>query len=152
MAFFNDFKKSESRSTIEIFIFLLFFALFLRLPFFFKYSFNWDENTFVLMGQSILDGNLPYIELWDNKPPLAFAPFAFFIWLFGKSIVGIRLGATIIVAVTGFITFRVGKRLWGKQVGLLASGLSVFFYSWGFGSLNLVIELIASVPLMMAVA
>lgn len=152
MTFFNGFEKSERRSNIEVFVILLLLAVFLRLPFFFKYSFNWDENTFILMGQSLLNGNLPYIELWDNKPPLAFAPFAFFIWLFGKSIVGIRIGATIFVAVTSFFTFLIGKHIWGKQVGLLTAVLCVFFYTWGFGSLNLVIEIIASVPLMAALA
>ncbi len=104
------------------------------------------------MGQSILDGNLPYIELWDNKPPLAFVPFAFLSWLFGKTIIGIRIGAAVLVAVTAYITLQTGKHFWGKPTGILAAVFCVLFYSYGFGSQNLLPEIIASVPLMGAVA
>ncbi len=44
----------------------------MRLPFFFPAVIDWDESTYVLMGQSILDGHVPSIEQWDDKPPLAY--------------------------------------------------------------------------------
>ena len=38
-----------------------------RFPFFFPDAISWDEGTQILMGQSILNGQLPYVGLWDNK-------------------------------------------------------------------------------------
>jgi len=49
------------------------------LSIFFPAVIDWDESTFILMGQSIIDGHLPYVKLWDLKPPGAFAFYAFFI-------------------------------------------------------------------------
>ncbi len=31
-----------------------------------------DENVWTLMAAHVLDGNLPYIKLFDNKPPPVF--------------------------------------------------------------------------------
>ena len=33
---------------------------------------DWDETDFILMGNSFYEGNLPYTELWDLKPPVHF--------------------------------------------------------------------------------
>ena len=56
--------------------YLLLLAIIVRLPFFFKDVIDWDESTYILMGQSVLDGHLPYTELWDLKPPGAFLIYA----------------------------------------------------------------------------
>ena len=38
-----------------------------RLPFVAEYVIDWDESTFILMAQSLLNGHLPFTELWDLK-------------------------------------------------------------------------------------
>ncbi len=55
-------------------VFLVLFAISfqIRLPFFFRDYVDRDESTFILMGQSWVDGHLPYTQLWDLKPPLVF--------------------------------------------------------------------------------
>ncbi len=85
-------------------------SLLIRLPFFFIDIIDWDESTFILMGQSILDGHLPYTQLWDLKPPLAFVAYASFIFILGKSIISIRLAGTICVALTAFFVYLSGKK------------------------------------------
>ena len=30
---------------------------------------GWDESTFIIMGSHVLEGHLPYLELFDIKPP-----------------------------------------------------------------------------------
>ena len=35
-------------------------TILVRLPFFFPAVIDWDESTFVLIGQSVVDGHLPY--------------------------------------------------------------------------------------------
>lgn len=67
---FDDYRQS-----ILALIYIITLCLVIRLPFFFTTVINWDESTFIIMGQSILDGHLPYTVLWDNKPPLLFVFF-----------------------------------------------------------------------------
>ncbi len=109
--------------------YLLLLAIIVRLPFFFKDVIDWDESTYILMGQSVLDGHLPYTELWDLKPPGAFLMYAVFIILLGKSIVSIRIAGALCVASTSFFTYLVGNRLWNNCVGILAGTLCVLLSS-----------------------
>lgn len=85
------------------------------------------------MGQSWVDGHLPYTELWDVKPPLTFAFFAALIHLFGKSFVAIRLAGTVLVAVTAWYTYKLGKtRLpssWAYGIGMACVALQSLFGS-----------------------
>lgn len=97
-------------------------ALLLRLPYFFPSVIDWDESTLILMGQGLLDGLLPYRDLWDLKPPLAFAAFAGSIAVFGKSIAGIRLAGTLCVAAAAFGAYVVARPVLGF-VNATAAGL-----------------------------
>lgn len=135
-----------------IIVVLILISVFLRLPFFFPAVINWDESTFILIGQSILDGELLYTTLWDMKPPLAFIPFAFFIFAFGKSILAIRLGGLLFVVATAYLTFLTGKDLYGKRAGLIAAGLCIVFISTAQAGQATMTEILAVLPLMGALA
>ena len=139
-------------NNLVLFFCFLSLSLIIRLPFFFKDVINWDESTFILMGQSIVNGHLPYTELWDNKPPGAFLIYAIFIILFGKSIVSIRLGGALCVASTSFFTYLVGNRLWNNRVGILAGTLCVLQSSLLPSGQSVMTEHPALVPLMGALA
>ena len=79
--------KIPSKKYTALIIFSLFlFSLIYRLPFWFIDVMNWDESTFMLMGQSILDRKLLYSDLWDLKPPLAFLSVSAIMALLGESI------------------------------------------------------------------
>jgi hypothetical protein len=130
----------------------LLLAIFVRMPFFFQSVIDWDESTFILMGQSILDGNLPYVELWDNKPPLAFVPFAVFIWLFGDSIVGVRIAGAICLSVAAFLTHLIAGHLWGRLAGFLSGAMTIVFVSLAPLGQATMSEILALVPLMGALA
>ncbi len=106
-------RQVEKRHLIPITVLLL-MAVAVRLPFIYLSVIDWDESTFILIGQSLLDGNLPYTEFWDLKPPLAFVPFAMFIWLFGENIIGVRIGGILLVFITGLFVYLIGNRLWGR--------------------------------------
>ena len=106
-------------------ILLLLVTAIVRFPFYFVDVINWDESTFILMGQSLLDGHLPYTELWDIKPPLAFAAYALFILIFGKSIVGIRIAGTLCVFATAWLVYLTGKQISSDRAGILAAVLTI---------------------------
>jgi hypothetical protein len=88
-------------------ILLLFtWLLLLRAPFFAIPTIDWDESTFILIGQGILDGFLPYTKLWDFKPPFVFLFFAGAIAIFGKSIVAVRLAGCLWITASAYLLFR----------------------------------------------
>ena len=123
-----------------------------RLPFWFPSVIDWDESTFILMGQEILDGGLPYVELFDNKPPLAFAAFALFLAVH-SSIMAVRIGGAVCVLIAGFLTYRIGARLHTRKTGVIAGLLTIVFVSGittsGQATMS---ETIALIPLLGATA
>lgn len=131
-SFFRNYSDLTGRT-----VFLLIFGVsfFLRLPFFFRDYIDRDESTFILMGQSWLEGNLPYTELWDLKPPITFLVFASIIYVFGKSFVAIRLIGALLVALTAFYTYKIGEEVHSKKIGFWASIVTVVLLSL-FGSLQ----------------
>jgi 4-amino-4-deoxy-L-arabinose transferase-like glycosyltransferase len=122
-------------------------GLLLRVPFVFPAVIDWDESTFVLIGQSLVDGHLPYVELWALKPPLAFAFFGLVIALFGKTLVAIRLAGAICVVVTAFLVYLIASRLSNRRVGLVAGILTVTTVSLLPSGQATMTEHVALVPL-----
>lgn len=114
---------------------LFFIALFIRFPFFFRDYIDRDESTFILLGQSWVDGFLPYMQLWDLKPPLTFAFFASIISIFGKSFLAIRFAGTLLVLVTAFFTYKIGSKITSRKVAFGAAISCVALLSL-FGSLQ----------------
>jgi hypothetical protein len=100
-------------------------TLLLRLPFMFSAVIDWDESTFILIGQSMVDGHLPYTRLWDVKPPLLFAFFAAVILLLGHTIEAVRVAGALCVAVAAWLVHAVAARWWNRSAGWLAAILCV---------------------------
>jgi hypothetical protein len=111
------------------------FACAVRVPFFFESVGNWthvvftgwDESTFINMGQHILEGNLPYVTLWDNKPPLLFYIFALLIKASFHSIAGIRFLGAIVIGLTGALCMALVTQLHSRAAGWYA-GLGYIIY------------------------
>lgn len=118
-----------------VFALLFLVTFFIRLPFFFRDYIDRDESTFILMGQSWVNGHLPYMELWDLKPPLNFLFFAGIIYTFGKSMIAIRFFGVLIVAVTAFFTYKITTLVSTQKVGYWVAIFCVFLQSL-FGSMQ----------------
>lgn len=83
--------------------FLLTFLV--RLDTFFISSFDWDESLYFLGAQALLDGHLPYTEVWDHKPPSIFGLHALSIGVFGSSYLAIRISSCIAIAFSAYFIF-----------------------------------------------
>ncbi len=118
-----------------VFISLLAMSIVIRFPFFFRDYIDRDESTFILMGQSWVNGHLPYTELWDLKPPITFLFFAGIIYLFGKSFLAIRLFGALLVATTAYFTYKIGAETGSRRMGYWAALAAVALQSL-FGSLQ----------------
>lgn len=120
-------------------------ALFIRLPFFFRDYIDRDESTFILMGQSVADGFLPYTHLWDLKPPLLFYIFGAIETAFPYSFVAIRFFGVLVVFISALLLLNIAKNNnlrnghliallyillsseFGSLQGLMSEHLAVFF-------------------------
>lgn len=145
--YFDFVLNSQKPKLIRVFLYLLFISILIRFPFFFPAVINWDESTFILVGQSIVDGHLLYTDLWDLKSPFTFIFFALCILLFGKSIVGVRIAGTVCVALVAYFTYLIGESIWSHRVGIISSTLFVVLastYAYGGSTMS---EHIALVPL-----
>ncbi len=118
-----------------VFISLLAVSIAIRFPFFFRDYIDRDESTFILMGQSWVNGHLPYTELWDLKPPITFLFFAGIIYMFGKSFLAIRFFGALLVAISAFFTYKIGAEFGKQRMGYWAALGAVILQSL-FGSLQ----------------
>ncbi len=119
----------------RVFFLLSFITFFIRFPFFFRDYVDRDESTFILVAQSLVEGHLPYTELWDLKPPIIYFIFALIIYLFGKSFIALRLVGVFAVVVTAFFSYRIGSHLGSKKIGFWAAVACIMLLSM-FGSLQ----------------
>ncbi|NEQ36483.1 MAG: hypothetical protein F6K40_09425 [Okeania sp. SIO3I5] len=116
----------------KLIIFLGFFLLsfFLRFWTLFVSVLDKDESIYILGADSLLNGNLPYTEIWDNKPPGIFILFSLTMLMFGNSIVSIRILSILATTFTSYFLYKIGKTTDAKQgekIGLLAGGLYAIF-------------------------
>lgn len=125
-------KKFIDRYAAEIFLFLS--ALFIRFPFFFRDYIDKDESTFILMGQSIADGHLPYDYLWDLKPPLLFYFFGLIEMIFPHSFVAIRFAGVLVIFLSALLLIKIARQAKLKNSFLIAIGYIML--SSEFGSLQ----------------
>jgi 4-amino-4-deoxy-L-arabinose transferase-like glycosyltransferase len=129
---------------------LLLLTLLIRLPFFFPAVVNWDESTYILMGQTILDGHLPYTAQWEVKPPVGFLFYSAAIALFGHSIFAVRLAGALAVAAVGALVYLIGLRVWGWRAGLVGAVLTAALMTVLPGGQATMLEHVAVLPLVTA--
>lgn len=143
----------SGRKDAAILLLLVLVSILLRLPFFFIDLIDWDESVFILMGQWLADGNLPYIGIWDIKPPLGFAFFAGVILALGKSLVMIRLAGAIWLGIAAFVIYRVALKLGSPLQAGFAGVFTLAVVSLTISSGQAVMmEHVAMVPLLASLA
>ncbi|NES78518.1 MULTISPECIES: glycosyltransferase family 39 protein [Okeania] len=113
-----------------IFLAFLLLSFFLRFWTLFVSVLDKDESIYILGADSLLNGNLPYIEIWDNKPPGIFILFSLTMLILGKSIVSIRILSIIATTFTSYFLYSIGAvidKKQGDKIGLLAGALYAIF-------------------------
>lgn len=83
-----------------------------------------DSGVFLYTGSRILNGDLPYINIWDHKPPVIFYLNALGLFLGGGSRWGVWFIEFISLLLAAFIGFRLTK----KVFGILPSILSLYLW------------------------
>src|SRR5262249_36225012 len=80
-----------------------------------------DEGEYAYAGQLMLQGIPPYRLAYNMKFPGVYAAYAFIMWIFGESSIGIHLGLLIVNLATIAIVFLIVRRLMGMIAGIAAA-------------------------------
>jgi hypothetical protein len=80
-----------------------------------------DEGEYAYGGQLILQGMLPYQQLYNMKLPGIYAAYAGLMTVFGQTHMGIHLGLMFINAATIILVFLLARQLYDSIVGLAAA-------------------------------
>jgi len=131
---------------LGVFAFIFAVGLTIRFPFFFPAVLDWDESTFILIGQSAVDGFLPNEIAADVKPALLFWWFGAVIELFGKSILAVRFAGFFWLVLTGYLLYRAALRITYNRLGGIFAGAILIVASSAY-SLNVSTEHLAVLPM-----
>lgn len=80
-----------------------------------------DSGVYAYVGSAILDGQLPYREVWEHKPPIGFYLNALALLLFGHTPWAIWWFNVIWVSLTSIVFFLLIKKMMGAIPASLAS-------------------------------
>lgn len=134
------------RREIAVFTCICIVGLAVGFPSFFPAVHNWDESTWIIVGQSAVDGHLPGEVAWDLKPPLVFWWFGAAIELSGRSIPGIRFLGFLWLALSAYTLYRVALSIRSSRLGAYLAAMIVIVAGYAF-ALHVSTERLALLPL-----
>ncbi|AFY38298.1 hypothetical protein Lepto7376_1988 [[Leptolyngbya] sp. PCC 7376] len=144
-------KYTRAFHILPVWIWFILVALLTRIPYFFKIDIDWDESTFLLLGQSVLKGQLPYTgDVIDVKAPLLWYCFAVLTALTGKSFFFVRFAGAMITAMSGYLIYFCISKVWGQNRALIAGFGLVIFINLSAGGQALISEHLVIIPLLLA--
>ncbi|WP_371195105.1 ArnT family glycosyltransferase [Glaciecola sp. SC05] len=94
-----------------------------------------DEPRFALIAKEMVETGQWLFparaqELYPDKPPIFMWTIAIFYWLTGSIRVSFLMPSAISGLLTLFLVYDIGKRLWSKEVGLVAGWLLLFSFQF----------------------
>ncbi|MBB3881088.1 hypothetical protein [Sphingomonas pseudosanguinis] len=120
--------SAVARSPLPSALLLLLVAVLLRAHDFGNPVIHVDEQYYLLVGDRMLHGAWPYLDLWDRKPVGLFALFAAMRMLPGDPILGYQLTATLFATATAFLIARGAVRLGATAEAALAGGVAYLIW------------------------
>lgn len=101
------------------------------------YPLGRDQGMYANIGQSIVDGGLPYVSMWDIKPPPIYYLYAAAIALFGHSTSAVHALDLVLIPLALLAIYSLGSKLANVRTGALAALLlGVFYFSDSFENLT----------------
>ena len=101
---------------------LLLLALLLRIWDFGNPVIHVDEQYYLLVGDRMLHGAVPYIDIWDRKPIGLFLLFAAIRLIPGDGILAYQLVACACAAATAVAVRQAARTIGARDVGAVAAG------------------------------
>jgi len=103
---------------------------------------GWDEITYLLSGREILNGQIPYRDFFEVKPPIAFLPYII-ANLFENETLAVRIIGFLIIALCSYFIFEQSSKITNSfiakiitlsfvilnsQITFQNTGLTIFIY------------------------
>jgi hypothetical protein len=87
-----------------------------------------DEQYYLLAGSRMLEGAVPYVDIWDRKPVGLFLLYAGMAALPGDDILGYQLVATLFAAATALVVHRAALMTGAAQRGAIAAAVAYLIW------------------------
>ncbi len=123
----QHFLRPDSAERLKAILLLTAFAFATRVWIFGNPVINIDEQFYLLAGDRLLQGELPYVDIWDRKPIGLFLIYALVCRVFADPVIGYQLLAAISVALTSYLLFAIARRLTSFTVAL---GGAAAYLAW----------------------
>lgn len=89
---------------------------------------GWDINTFIVMSQEVLRGNLPYENYFDNKGPILY--FVYALPTYFENLIVIKIFNDLILAMVSIQMFHISKKVLKNDKLIFNLLPSLFFLSY----------------------
>ena len=116
------------RSPVTVAAALLLVALALRAWDFGNPVIHVDEQYYLLVGDRMLNGALPYVDIWDRKPMGLFAIFAAIRLLPGDGIVAYQVTALLFATATAWLVQHAARRIGATPLAAFAAGAAYLIW------------------------
>lgn len=80
-----------------------------------SFPFGRDQGTFGVVARTMLDGGVPYRDVWDHKTPGIFLAYALAQLLFGEHMISIRLLEAMALLALGWAFVRYSEQITGAR-------------------------------------
>ena len=110
------------------FLALVLLALILRAPTYGDPDTALDEQFYLLVGDRMLHGALPYVDIWDRKPVGLFLIYAAIRLLGGDGFIQYQVVAALFAGVTAAFIWLIARRMTGSFPAAIA-GISYLLWT-----------------------
>ncbi len=93
-------------------------------PYFYPFP-DRDSGVFAYIGRRILNGDLPYRDVWDHKPPLIFYLNALGLKIAPDSLWGIWLLSVLLLAGAIFCSHKLLSKLFNSEIALVSTAIAM---------------------------
>ena len=98
----------------------LFLVAYIRFQFL-QFPFERDEGAYTMCGIRLLEGGIPYLNFYEQKPPGIFLSYAIMLGIFGKTLGGIHFGFIILNLAAITLFFLLLKKTMGPVQACIGS-------------------------------
>ena len=102
-------------------------AFLIRLPHYGNPYYEIDEGFYLVVGDRLLHGFLPYVDIWDRKPIGLFLIYGAIRLLGGGGVIQYQVVATLFAAGTACLIQHVSRPIAG-QIGAIIAGLAYLLW------------------------
>lgn len=97
-----------------------------------------DSGVFLYTGWRVLNGDVPYLDVWDHKPPVIYYLDAFGLWLTPGSPWGVWVVEVLLMVLSAIIGYGLLKNLFSFYTAVFSTFLWLFsgFYLLAGGNLT----------------